>query len=256
MTDDDPPFDFARLRAVREAKTGNLGDLVLIAGLDPKTDFRFADWRSADWEGTDRDAFDLEGAETGGATPQMRALMERQRLLGEMEGASKWKDRRDAARALLAAHPEDGTIHERIAARMLTDRSRQFAEAMLEALDRLDLPALRPDEFGAFLKRAVSTSGRRDKAVSRWIAFGRDPGRIDWVKTLDVSRTRLSDVSVLSGLSSLQHLSLWGTGVSEVSALSGLSSLEWLDLDDTGVTDVSALDGIPGLTIFIGPARP
>jgi NACHT conflict system protein/NACHT domain-containing protein/Leucine Rich Repeat (LRR) protein len=67
------------------------------------------------------------------------------------------------------------------------------------------------------------------------------------LQVLDLSDTPVSDVSALSGLSSLQRLDLIGTPVSDVSALSGLSSLQQLDLSGTPVSDVSALSGLSSL---------
>ncbi|WP_376989285.1 S8 family serine peptidase [Azospirillum rugosum] len=64
---------------------------------------------------------------------------------------------------------------------------------------------------------------------------------------LDLSGTRVKDVSLLPALSGLVMLDLSGTGVMDVSALCGLSKLWSLDLSGTGVTDISAVSGLKGL---------
>jgi len=64
---------------------------------------------------------------------------------------------------------------------------------------------------------------------------------------LDLSSTQVSDISALSGLSSLQRLYLSSTQVSDVSALSNLSSLQELYLSSTQVRDVWALSSLSSL---------
>ena len=51
----------------------------------------------------------------------------------------------------------------------------------------------------------------------------------------------VSNISSLSGLTSLTHLYLNGNNVSDISALSGLTNLTYLDLEDTNVSDLSPL---------------
>ena len=58
---------------------------------------------------------------------------------------------------------------------------------------------------------------------------------------------QVSDVSMLSGLTQLQSLSLSNTQVSDVNILSGLTQLQWLDLRNTQVSDVSMLSGLTQL---------
>ena len=64
---------------------------------------------------------------------------------------------------------------------------------------------------------------------------------------LTLINTEVSDVSSLSGLTSLRNLELGRTDVSDVSSLSGLTSLETLDLRETEVSDVSSLSGLTSL---------
>ena len=57
----------------------------------------------------------------------------------------------------------------------------------------------------------------------------------------------ISDLSPLSGLTTLERLDLSENGISDVSALSELTSLEWLGLHRNSISDVSALSGLTSL---------
>ncbi len=63
--------------------------------------------------------------------------------------------------------------------------------------------------------------------------------------------TPLSDISALSGLTSLKKLIIGGysnTNISDISALSGLTSLTFLNLAANNISDISALSGLTSLT--------
>ena len=63
--------------------------------------------------------------------------------------------------------------------------------------------------------------------------------------------TPLSDISALSGLTSLKKLIIGGysnTNISDISALSGLTSLTFLNLSGNNISDISALSGLTSLT--------
>jgi hypothetical protein len=62
------------------------------------------------------------------------------------------------------------------------------------------------------------------------------------------ARRRLTDISVMAGLTKLTSLDLSSAPVSDLSALSGLSGLTSLNLSYTLVSDLSALSGLSGLT--------
>jgi hypothetical protein len=72
------------------------------------------------------------------------------------------------------------------------------------------------------------------------------------LQTLYLNNTKVSDVSALASLTSLQTLHLGSTKVSDVSALASLTNLQTLGLWDTQVADVSALDSLVerGLKIY------
>ena len=65
---------------------------------------------------------------------------------------------------------------------------------------------------------------------------------------LDLSNTKVSDISALSNLTSLTELDLSNTKVSDISALTSLTSLTHLNLNYTKVSDISALTSLTSLT--------
>jgi internalin A len=66
---------------------------------------------------------------------------------------------------------------------------------------------------------------------------------------LDISGfSYLSDLTFLTGLTSLTHINLVETAVSDISALAALTNLTNLDLSNTAVSDVSALAALTNLT--------
>ncbi|TPQ50525.1 hypothetical protein C2U72_13180 [Prosthecomicrobium hirschii] len=72
------------------------------------------------------------------------------------------------------------------------------------------------------------------------------------IRSLDLSRIGVTDLSPLSGLTALKMLDLAGTGVTDLSPLSDLTALETLFLNNTGVTDLSSLSGLTALeTLFL-----
>jgi len=64
------------------------------------------------------------------------------------------------------------------------------------------------------------------------------------------SRMRVSDLSPLAGLKSLERLGLRNTQVSDLSPLAGLKNLEWLRFDNTQVTDLSPLAELKNLEVL------
>jgi Leucine-rich repeat (LRR) protein len=73
---------------------------------------------------------------------------------------------------------------------------------------------------------------------------------LEELKYIDLYDTPVSDVSPLAGLEKLEDLFLSNTSVTDVSPLEGLKGLGWLDLAGTPVSDVSPLAGLEGLTIL------
>ncbi len=71
--------------------------------------------------------------------------------------------------------------------------------------------------------------------------------RFPGLRLLSVSRTDISDLSPLAGLSALQSLDCWSTRVSDLGPLAGLSALQSLDCTGTKVSDLSPLAGLSAL---------
>ena len=71
------------------------------------------------------------------------------------------------------------------------------------------------------------------------------------LRDLDLSRNfSITDISLLSGLTSLTGLSLGSDSISDISALSELPSLRVLDLGNNRITDISALSGLTSLALL------
>jgi hypothetical protein len=106
---------FERLRRVREAKSATIVELCRIAGLNPRTDFRYADLRGVDWRGTDVSAFDLSGA-----LPS--ALLEIETKLAELRAAHRALDER-IEQLLLQGFPDQLQVQRLKKQRLaMTDR--------------------------------------------------------------------------------------------------------------------------------------
>ena len=67
------------------------------------------------------------------------------------------------------------------------------------------------------------------------------------LKSLDLSCNKISDISVLSGLSKLQTLVIDNSLVTDLSPLSALHNLRELDAHDNAIGDISALSGLTHL---------
>lgn len=67
------------------------------------------------------------------------------------------------------------------------------------------------------------------------------------VTALDLSKTRLSELTPLSRLTNLRKLDVDSTEISDLSPLSQLTGLNWLDIDGTNVTDLSPLSELINL---------
>lgn len=72
----------------------------------------------------------------------------------------------------------------------------------------------------------------------------------DKLVELDLTETSVSDLSSLSGLSSLKELYLNSTGISDLSPVSGLLKLEVLDFSRTSVSNVSPLSSLSKLEVL------
>ena len=68
------------------------------------------------------------------------------------------------------------------------------------------------------------------------------------LRNLRLKGTKISDISVLQGLTGLTSLNLSGTQIMDISVLRRLTGLKLLDLSDTQISDISVLQGLTGLT--------
>ena len=73
---------------------------------------------------------------------------------------------------------------------------------------------------------------------------------LDSLERLYLSENRISDLSPLSGLTSLEVLGLSENSISEVSALSDLTKLEVLGLAGNSISDLSPLSGLDSLEVL------
>jgi Leucine-rich repeat (LRR) protein len=64
---------------------------------------------------------------------------------------------------------------------------------------------------------------------------------------LGLSTNQISDISVLSGLTTLRYLDLEHNHIGDISAVSNLTNLNALWLSDNQITDISALSGLTNL---------
>ena len=67
------------------------------------------------------------------------------------------------------------------------------------------------------------------------------------LECLGLSGDLIPDISVLSGLTSMKELWLWANSISDISALSGLTSLTTLRIDLNSISDISVLAGFTSL---------
>jgi len=67
------------------------------------------------------------------------------------------------------------------------------------------------------------------------------------IKELDLSETKVTDISALVHCTNLQYLDLSGTKVTDISALVHCTNLQYLDLSGTDVQDISPLSHCPNL---------
>lgn len=121
------------------------------------------------------------------------------------------------ARRLIAEEAEKQTGFLDLGMLGLTELPEEIHQ--LEHLQRLNLDYGFRDEAGKWHRAAHSLGNNNfsDQPLP--------PLRFPQLKTLGLSRTSVSELSPLAGLSSLQSLHCWQTSVSDLSRLARLSSL-------------------------------
>ena len=63
-----PQSVFDTVEKILSADTGNFAELAKISGMDPATDYRFADLKGCDFTESDLSGFDFTGADLRGCT--------------------------------------------------------------------------------------------------------------------------------------------------------------------------------------------
>ncbi len=72
-------------------------------------------------------------------------------------------------------------------------------------------------------------------------------GGLSGLENLNLEDNNISDISVLGRLSELENLNLWNNKISDISVLGGLSGLQELSLSSNNISDISVLGGLSGL---------
>ena len=64
---------------------------------------------------------------------------------------------------------------------------------------------------------------------------------------LSLSANSITDISALSGLAVLESLGLQSNSINDIGVLSGVTALNWLNVGFNSITDISALSGLTNL---------
>ena len=117
---------------------------------------------------------------------------------------------------------------------------------------------------GCFLTGSLVEDTRRWPGSAGWsvsiLATRGSAMRRRWrgcsaLRSLDLSGTRISDVTPLAGLTALQYLDLTNTAVTDLAPLAALSELRWLNL--RGIhADVSVLSRLTRCHIITAAPMP
>lgn len=116
---------------------------------------------------------------------------------------------------------------------------------LVSRLHSLEVLDCRP--LGSLEALASKSTLRRLRVPHSDVADLRPLESLDKLEELDVSYTKVVDVSALGRLPNLRRLYLQGTGVFDLRPLSRCSALEELVLDDCPVRDVGPLAQLPNL---------
>ena len=66
-------------------------------------------------------------------------------------------------------------------------------------------------------------------------------GKLDDLRRIEVSKTRVKDIGALQYNADLEHVDVSSTGVTDISPLAGLANIEIVNTVDTEVNDISKL---------------
>jgi len=104
------------------------------------------------------------------------------------------------------------------------------------ALTELDLSGLSLSDEDIVPLRYLTNLKKLDLDVAKGFAAGDPDGYI--------SRNRISDISIISSLTSLEELYLGRNRISDISQLSNLTNLRVLSLSENRISDISPLSGL------------
>ena len=152
--------------------------------------------------------------------------------------------------------PDERTLNLAcLAARLVINQRAGLAPAKIrdamEGCVRTQLRYQSAESYNRFLSVSVNVfevllGDDRDRNSEVFDAIGRQLRKLG-LRVIDLSKTRIDDLSPFAELIELRSLSLWSTAVSDLTPLANLTGLQRLDLDGTPVSDLSPLANLTAL---------
>ncbi|MCL2633847.1 MAG: sigma-70 family RNA polymerase sigma factor [Oscillospiraceae bacterium] len=105
-------------------------------------------------------------------------------------------------------------------------------------------PETTPTEPIEYISINLNSQGITDEILAQYVADGTIPQNVMF---LHLFGNQITDISPLSGLTNLRHLSLSYNQITDISALSGMTNMTTLNLDRNQITDISPLHGLINL---------
>ena len=143
----------------------------------------------------------------------------------------------------------DANLRAAIETALRKARGAPITRAEIASLTRLEAP---DSDISDLTGLEFATNLTRLELGPRRTVYGRGvrSGRVGFVRRRSnfANSNEISNLSPLSGLTSLITLDLGNNVISDVSALSGLTSLTYLDLYNNVISDISALANLTNLT--------
>jgi Leucine-rich repeat (LRR) protein len=189
-------------------------ELVQVAGLDPKTDFRGASLRGLDFRDEDLSGFDFSNADLSGSD------FRRARLRGAVLDGADLTGTLGVNEAMSSAEPPG-------------PNPKQAKQIIIGG-------GYPPENWAPSIKRLrLGNSGiRKIDGLAGLL----------WLQELSLMNTPIHDLSPISGLISLEELRLDNSRVTDLKPLSGLRSLSHLSIYNCKVRDLSPLRSVRSLS--------
>ena len=140
----------------------------------------------------------------------------------------------------------------------------QLAKAQAVTIPDANLRAVIEDSLGKLSGAAITTTEMA--TLTKLVAFNANISNLtgleyatglthldlgsELVGDTFVNSNSISDLSPLSGLTSMTWLDLGGTNISSISTLSNLTSLTTLDISDNNISSISALSNLTSLQVL------